>query len=210
MRSHPFLRSKRAIAALVLAVVGLIVLLDPAFGTTDALAGSSSSLPQAQGRPDYRSIPGLGISSRIVVWVMAQLHLMFAAFVLAVPMFALIIELIGYFTGDNRYDALAYDFTKLLSVSFSFTATLGALLTFALFILYPKVMDYMVKIFSWTFFPYVLLFFLEAIFLYSYYYGWGYFSDKVHISLGVGLNITGTLIMFIANAWLTFMNTPGG
>ncbi|NNL35080.1 MAG: hypothetical protein HKP35_04610, partial [Silicimonas sp.] len=69
---------------------------------------------------------------------------------------------------------------------------------------------YMVKIFSWTFFPYVLLFFLEAIFLYSYYYGWGKFSPKVHIALGVGLNIVGTAIMFIADAWLTFMNTPNG
>ena len=150
------------------------------------------------------------MGSRVVVWMMAELHLMFAAFVLAVPMFAVIIEFIGYYTGDKRYDALAYDFTKLLSVSFSFTASLGALLTFALFILYPKVMDYMVAIFSWTFFPYVLLFFLEAVFLYSYYYGWGKFSPKVHLAIGVGLNVVGTLIMFIANAWLTFMNTPGG
>lgn len=210
MRNRPHVWSKRALVALVLAIAGLAVLPELLFGASDALAGSSSPLPQAAEGPDYRSIPVDGISSRVVVWVMAQLHLMFAAFVLAVPMFALILEFVGYFTGDDRYDALAYDFTKLLSVSFSFTATLGALLTFALFILYPKVMDYMVKIFSWTFFPYVLLFFLEAIFLYSYYYGWDYFSDGVHLSLGVALNVVGTLIMFIANAWLTFMNTPGG
>lgn len=144
------------------------------------------------------------------MWVVAELHLMFAAFVLAVPMFALIIEYIGYRTGDKRYDTLAYEFTRLLSVSFSFTATLGALLTFMLFILYPKLADYLVSIFSWTFFPYVLLFFAEAIFLYSYYYGWGKLSPRVHLALGLGLNLTGTAIMFIANAWLTFMNTPDG
>jgi len=144
------------------------------------------------------------------MWIVAELHLMFAAFVLAVPMFALIIEFIGYKTGDSRYDDLAYDFTKLLSISFSFTATLGALLTFALIILYPTLTDYLVKIFSWTFLPYVLLFFLEAIFLYSYYYGWGKFSPRVHLTLGLCLNIVGTAIMFIANAWLTFMNTPNG
>ncbi|MBT8401882.1 MAG: cytochrome ubiquinol oxidase subunit I [Rhodothermia bacterium] len=164
--------------------------------------------PQDASQPEYRAMPVIG--SRVAMWVVAQLHLMFAAFVLAVPMFALIIEIIGYVTKDKRYDDLAYEFTKLLSVSFSFTATLGALLTFMLIVLYPRLAGYMVKIFSWTFFPYVLLFFLEAIFLYSYYYGWGKFSPKVHIALGVGLNIVGTAIMFIADAWLTFMNTPNG
>ena len=144
------------------------------------------------------------------MWVVAQLHLMFAAFVLAVPMFAVIIEIVGYVTKDKRYDRLAYDFTKLLSVSFSFTAALGAMLTFLLIILYPRLMDYMVSIFSLTFLPYVALFFLEALFLYSYYYGWGKFSPKVHITLGILLNVVGTAIMFIADAWLTFMNTPNG
>ena len=163
---------------------------------------------QDAANPDYREFPVIG--SRTIVWVVAQLHLMFAAFVLAVPMFALIIEIIGYVTKDERYDHLAYEFVKLLSVSFSFTAALGAMLTFLLLILYPSLMQYMVKIFSWTFLPYVALFFLEAIFLYSYYYGWGKFSPKVHIGLGVMLNIVGTAIMFIADAWLTFMNTPNG
>ncbi len=157
---------------------------------------------------EYRAFPVVG--SRVAIWVVAQLHLMFAAFVLAVPMFALIIEFIGYYTKDERYDHLAYEFTKLLSTSFSFTASLGALLTFMLVILYPKLTNYMMAVFSWTYFPYVLLFFLEAAFLYSYYYGWGKFSPKVHLALGIGLNVVGTMIMFIANAWLTFMNSPAG
>lgn len=49
---------------------------------------------------EYRAFPVIG--SRVAIWVVAQLHLMFAAFVLAVPIFALIIEFIGYFTGDKR------------------------------------------------------------------------------------------------------------
>ncbi len=164
--------------------------------------------PQEVPNPDYREFPIVG--SRVIMWVVAQLHLMFAAFVLAVPMFALIIEIIGYVTGEKRYDDLAYEFTKLLSVSFSFTASLGAMLTFLLIVLYPRLASYLVSIFSWTFFPYVLLFFLEAVLLYSYYYGWGKFSPKVHIALGVMLNVVGTAIMFLADAWLTFMNTPNG
>src|SRR5690606_33186980 len=119
-------------------------------------------------------------------------------------------DLIGYRTKDDRYDDLAYEFTRLLSVSFSFTATLGALLTFALFILYPRLMEYLVSIFDWTFVLYACTFFLEAGFLYSYYYGWGKVSKKVHLLLGLGLNLVGIAIIFIADAWLTFMNSPDG
>ena len=167
---------------------------------------------QARAKPyvevEYRQFPVIG--SRVAVWAVAQLHLLFAAFVLAVPIFALIIEGIGYKTGDQRYDRLAYEFTRLLSVSFSLTATFGAFLTFMLIILYPKFTTYLMSVFSPTFFPYVLLFFAEAFFLYTYYYGWGKFHPLVHLGLGLGLNIVGTAIMFIANAWLTFMMSPRG
>jgi cytochrome bd-type quinol oxidase subunit 1 len=157
---------------------------------------------------EYRTFPIVG--SRVAIWSVAQLHLLFAAFVLAVPIFAFIIEVIGYKTGDKRYDRLAYEFTKLLSTSFSLTATFGACLTFMLIILYPKFTNYMMSVFSPTFLPYVLLFFAEAFFLYTYYYGWGKFHPLVHLGLGLGLNLVGTGIMMIANAWVTFMTSPNG
>ncbi len=125
-------------------------------------------------------------------------------------MFAFIIELIGYLTGDKRYDALAYEFTKLLSTSFSFTASFGGFLTFLLIMLYPAFTNYLMEVFSPTFLPYVLLFFFEAGFLYSYYYGWGKFHPLVHLALGLGINVVGTTIMAIANAWASFMMTPQG
>jgi len=109
---------------------------------------------------EYRRFPVVG--SRVAIWAVAELHLLFAAFVLAVPIFAFIIEVIGYKTGDQRYDRLAYEFTRLLSTSFSLTATFGACLTFMLIILYPKFTNYLMSVFSPTFLPYVLLFFFEA------------------------------------------------
>ena len=164
---------------------------------------------QAKAKPyvevEYRAFPVVG--SRVAIWAVAQLHLLFAAFVLAVPLFAFIIEVIGYKTGDKRYDRLAHEFTKLLSVSFSLTATFGAFLTFMLIALYPKFTNYLMSVFSPTFLPYVLLFFFEAFFLYTYYYGWGKFHPLVHLGFGLGLNLVGTGIMLIANAWLTFMTS---
>jgi len=175
-------------------------------------AEKAAAEQQAKATPyaeaEYRTFPVVG--SRVAIWAVAQLHLLFAAFVLAVPMFAFIIEVIGYKTKDVRYDRLAHEFTKLLSVSFSLTATFGAFLTFMLIILYPKFTNYLMSVFSPTFLPYVLLFFFEAFFLYTYYYGWGKFHPLVHLGLGLGLNLVGTSIMVIANAWLTFMMSPHG
>ena len=73
---------------------------------------------------DYRALPGLG--SRVAIWIVAQIHLYFAAFVLGVPIFAVTVEFIGTRTKDPRYDQLAHDFTKLMSMAFSTTATFGA------------------------------------------------------------------------------------
>jgi cytochrome bd-type quinol oxidase subunit 1 len=185
---------------------------DPTPRAEGLAAERAQAETQARAKPyeeaEYRRFPVVG--SRVAIWAVAQLHLLFAAFVLAVPMFALIIEAIGYKTKDLRYDRLAYEFTKLLSVSFSLTATFGAFLTFMLIILYPKFTNYLMSVFSPTFLPYVGLFFFEAFFLYAYYYGWGKFHPLVHLALGLGLNIVGTAIMFIANSWLTFMMSPRG
>jgi len=194
-------RTVLSLFALVLVIVIVWARAHTAFAAGEESAGPGVDV-------EYRSFPVVG--SRVIVWVFAQLHLMFAAFVLAVPMFALIIELIGYKTGDKRYDDLAHEFTKLLSVSFSFTAAFGAGLTFLLIFLYPRFMNYLSSIFGWTYLPYFLLFFAEAGFLYSYYYGWGKFSPRVHMMLGLGLNIVGVIIIFVADAWLTFMTTPSG
>ena len=185
---------------------------DPTPRAAGVAAEKAEAEKQAKAKPyeeaEYRRFPVVG--SRVAIWAVAQLHLLFAAFVLAVPIFAFIIEVIGYKTGDPRYDRLAYEFTKLLSVSFSLTATFGAFLTFMLIILYPKFTNYLMSVFSPTFLPYVLLFFAEAFFLYTYYYGWGKFHPLVHLGLGLGLNLVGTGIMLIANSWLTFMMSPRG
>ena len=185
---------------------------DPTPRAEGLAAEKAAAESKAKAKPyeeaEYRTVPYVG--SRVAIWAVAQLHLLFAAFVLAVPIFAFIVEAIGYKTGDLRYDRLAYEFTKLLSVSFSLTATFGAFLTFMLIILYPKFTNYLMSVFSPTFLPYVLLFFAEAFFLYTYYYGWGKFHPLVHLGLGLGLNLVGTAIMLIANSWLTFMMSPRG
>src|SRR5947208_6668223 len=68
----------------------------------------------------YGEFPVIG--ARAFVWITAEVHLMFAAFVLGVPMFAVVTEAIGIFGGDERYDRLSKEFTRLLLVAYSATA----------------------------------------------------------------------------------------
>src|SRR4051812_33829425 len=69
---------------------------------TPAAATSAADKDKPYQEAEYRTFPMVG--SRVAIWVVAQLHLLFAAFVLAVPIFAIIVEAIGYKTGDLRYD----------------------------------------------------------------------------------------------------------
>jgi len=161
---------------------------------------------------DYPSIAG--INGRLVVWIFAQLHLWFAAFVLAVPIFVFIIEAIGMRTRDKRYDDMAYEFIKVSITAYSLTAVLGGALLFSLVLFYPHLFGYLSTIFRGSMFYYALLFFAESAALYIYYYGWhwlqGGFRKWVHLTLGLILNAVGTTIMLLANAWLTFMMSPEG
>lgn len=153
-----------------------------------------------------------GVNSRVTVWLVAQLHLWFGAFVLAVPIFVFIIEAIGMATRDERYDQMAFEFMKVSITAYSITALLGGLLTFVLVLLYPDLFKYLATIFKGSMFAYALLFFAESAILYIYYYGWHWLQGGnkkwVHLTLGLLLNATGCTLMFLANAWTTFMMSP--
>src|SRR3989454_696491 len=158
----------------------------------------------------YRDFPLIG--ARAAVWIAAEVHLMFAAFVLGVPMFAVVTEAIGIFGGDERYDRLSKEFTRLLLVAYSATAIWGAILVFFLATLYPRFWAYLTAVFAASMWVYAGLFFFESFTLYLYYYGWDRWkygrAKLVHWTLGILLNVWGTIVMLIANSWLTYMMTP--
>ena len=162
-------------------------------------------------RGDY---PSVGVSSRSVVWVIAQMHLYFAAFVLAVPIFVLVIEWIGVTTKDRRYDDMAHEFMKISMSAYAITALFGGTLAFALFLLYPQFMSYLMRVFDFQVLVYAALFFAESVTLYLYYYSWNALSEGnrkwIHLTLGLMLNVVGTTLLVVANSWATFMMAPSG
>src|SRR3990172_13010004 len=200
--------------------------IDTAYASEQAVHVEKTSGPEAkaeENKEEYSPAPKLTekdypqvkhINGRIMAWLVAQLHLWFAAFVLAVPIFVFIIEAIGMVTKDERYDKMAYEFIKVSLTAYSITAVFGGLLLFTLIIFYPDFIRYMAKIFSPTMLAYAFLFFAESACLYIYYYGWHAMEKGtakwIHLTIGWMLNVVGTVLMFLANAWVTFMMSPHG
>lgn len=176
--------------------------------TLPALVFGADVAPPAP--TEYRDVPYVG--SRNVIWVIAQLHLLLAGFVLGVPIFAWVCEVVAWKGGEKRYDKLAKEFTKLLTSAYSTTALFGGILLFLLIAFYPKLMNYLTDIFFPSFILYCILFLVETVTLYLYWYGWDAMQTggkkTFHIFLGFMLNVFAFFIMIIPNSWATFQASP--
>lgn len=163
-------------------------------------------------RADYPVIAG--ISARTIAWSLAQMHLFLAAFVLAVPLFAISTEMMGVITKDDRYDSMSREFMKITMAAYSLTALVGGGLLLALLVFYPHLMGYLIKVFRGQMLIYAALFGLESITLYIYFYSWDALRRGnrkwFHMSIGLVLNTVGLTLMFVANAWASFMMSPSG
>ncbi|MGD9852613.1 MAG: cytochrome ubiquinol oxidase subunit I [Nitrospirales bacterium] len=181
--------------------------------------GVVSGHPAPKTMNDTHDYPRYGeFESRVLIWIANQQHLYYGSFVLAVPIFCMIIEFVGMMTKDRgmakKYDQLAYDFIRISLTAYSLTAILGGILLFTFLTLYPTFFSYLSGIFRPVMHIYALLFVAESGTLYIYYYGWDRMKEGVlkwvHLSIAVVLNAIGTVLMFLANSWIAFMMSPAG
>lgn len=150
--------------------------------------------------------------TRTAVWVVAQLHILFAAFILGAPIFVVICEWLGYRRQEPRYDRLAREVTQVTVLLYSMTALTGGLFIFVLLATYPRFTSWLINQFFLLFaLVYPLLFIAETIVLYLYFYLWDAWKDDKkarHIALGVLLNLIGTVTLFVIDGPTSFMNSP--
>ena len=164
---------------------------------------------QAPGAPSVE-FPYTG--NRTAVWIVAQLHTLFGAFILGAPIFVVISEWLGYRKQDLRYDRLAKEVTKVTVILFSMTALTGGLFIFVLLAAYPQFTTWFINQFYLVFVViYPLLFISGTIVLYTYFYTWDAWKGEKkgrHIALGVLLNLIGMITLFVIDGPTSFMNTP--
>jgi len=195
----------------IMAALTALIAPDLLLAATDEVAKVLEGAPKPS-RMDYPVIAG--INARTLAWVMAQMHLFLAAFVLAVPLFSIATEFMSVVTKDDRFDNMAREFMKITMAAYSLTALVGGGLLLVLLVFYPQLMGYMIKVFRGQMLIYAALFGMESVTLYIYFYSWDALRrgnrKYYHMSIGLMLNTVGLTLMFVANAWTSFMMSPAG
>ena len=137
-------------------------------------------------------------------------HIPLVCFGIAFPALVLFAEALHMRTGDPLYRTLARRWSKVMLVLFAVGVVTGTILSFEMGLLWPGFVASFGNVFGLGFTIEAISFFLEAIFIGIYAYGWDRLSPRVHLLSGVPIVIagfTGSLMVISVNAW---MNHPGG
>jgi cytochrome d ubiquinol oxidase subunit I len=137
-------------------------------------------------------------------------HIVLACIGMSVPFLVVFTEWRGYRTGDVVYTALARRWAKAVGVLFAVGAVSGTILSFEFGILWPRWMGRFGDVMGLPFAIEGFAFFLEAIFIGIYLYGWDRLPPKVHIWTGVPIGIAGVASAFFVVAANGWMNDPTG
>jgi cytochrome bd ubiquinol oxidase subunit I len=137
-------------------------------------------------------------------------HIPIVCFGIAFPAFVLLLEGLWLRTGDPIYRTIAKRWSKVMLALFAVGVVTGTILSFELGLLWPNFMATFGEVFGLGFTLEAFSFFVEAIFIAVYVYGWDRLSPRAHFLSGIPVVIagfTGSLMVITVNAW---MNSPSG
>ena len=137
-------------------------------------------------------------------------HIPLVCFGVAFPAMVLFAEWLALRTGDSVYHTLARRWSRIVLVLFAIGVITGTILSFEMGLLWPNFTSTFGSVFGLGFAIEGFSFFMEAIFIGIYSYGWDRMPPRLHLWTGVPIvitGITGSLMVISVNAW---MNHPGG
>ncbi len=137
-------------------------------------------------------------------------HIPLVCFGIAFPAMVLRAEWLWMRTGDEVYRVIAMRWTKVMVALFACGVVTGTILSFEMGLLWPNFMGTFGAVFGLGFALEGFSFFVEAIFIGIYVYGWNRMSPRAHFACGFPIvlaGMTGSLFVLAVNAW---MNDPGG
>ncbi len=137
-------------------------------------------------------------------------HIVLACVGMSVPFLVVFAEWRGQRTGDVVYATLARRWAKAMGVLFAVGAVSGTILSFEFGILWPHWMGRFGDVMGLPFAIEGFAFFLEAIFIGIYLYGWDRLPPRVHLWAGVPIGIAGVASAFFVVAANGWMNDPTG
>src|SRR5215210_4662129 len=137
-------------------------------------------------------------------------HIPIVCFGIAFPAMILFVEGLYLRTGDVTYKALAKRWSKVALTLFAVGVVTGTILSFEFGLLWPEFMATFGEVFGLGFGLEGISFFVEAIFIAIYVYGWDRLSRRAHFLTGIPIVIsgfTGSFNVIAVNGW---MNDPQG
>jgi cytochrome bd ubiquinol oxidase subunit I len=137
-------------------------------------------------------------------------HIPIVCFGIAFPAMILFVEGLYLRTGDLAYKALAKRWSKVALILFAVGVVTGTILSFEFGLLWPEFMATFGEVFGVAFGLEGISFFVEAIFIAIYVYGWDRLSRRAHFLCGIPIVISGfagSLNVIAVNGW---MNNPEG
>jgi cytochrome d ubiquinol oxidase subunit I len=137
-------------------------------------------------------------------------HIPIVCFGIAFPAMILFVEGLYLRTGDVTYKALAKRWSKVALTLFAVGVVTGTILSFEFGLLWPNFMATFADVFGVGFALEGISFFVEAIFIAIYVYGWDRLGRRAHFLVGVPIvlsGFTGSFWVLGVNAW---MNSPTG
>lgn len=149
-------------------------------------------------------------AARAQMEVSLAFHMIFAALGIGMPLLMVAAEGLWLRTGREHYRQLAKKWAKATALTFAVGAVSGTALAFELGLLWPRFMEFAGGIFGSAFALEGYAFFIEAIFLGLYLYGWDRLSPRAHWLTGIPVAVSGMLsgvLVVAANAW---MQVPAG
>ena len=150
------------------------------------------------------------LAARLQMAISLGFHILFAVAGMAMPLLMVLAEWRHRRTGERAYRELAERWSKGTAILFAVGAVSGTVLSFELGLLWPRFMAYAGPLIGMPFSLEGFAFFLEAIALGIYLYGWDRVSPAIHLASGVVVALSGLMSGVFVVAVNSWMNTPRG
>jgi cytochrome bd ubiquinol oxidase subunit I len=165
-------------------------------------------LPLAQSFPDVDQ--SYLLEARQMQALSLAVHIPLVCFGISFPAIILFCEGLHLRTGNPVYRQIAKRWSKVMLILFAVGVVTGTILSFELGLLWPEFMANFGDVFGVAFALEGLSFFIEAIFVTIYVYGWDRLRPRTHFLTGIPIVITGftgSMMVISVNGW---MNNPTG
>jgi cytochrome bd ubiquinol oxidase subunit I len=150
------------------------------------------------------------LAARSQMAISLAFHIIFASIGMIMPFFLFVAEFKWIKTGKKVYLHLAKSWSKGVAIFFAIGAVSGTVLSFELGTLWPEFMKHAGPIIGMPFSWEGAAFFIEAIALGLFLYGWDILNKWVHLGSALLIGIAGVASGFFVIAANSWMNSPEG